>query len=72
MKALIKVIRKTEYASIVEMSQADFDRLQKSYSKGSRLEQMKAEKELNGLIDTRDWQDDELESVDEFEEFKEK
>lgn len=38
---------------------------------GTRLERKSAEKEINNLIDTRDWQDDELIDVDKFEPFKE-
>lgn len=65
MKVLIRVIRETEYASIVEMDKAAYDQLQKDLE-GSPKERMLAEKDLNGRIDVKDWQDDCLRSVEEF------
>ena len=71
MKALIRVTRRTEYASIVEMPQEKYDQLRAALD-GDRAEQKAAEKTLNGMIDTRDWQDDDLLDVEEFEPFIEK
>jgi hypothetical protein len=70
MKALIRVIRKTEYASIVEMTPQKYERLQHNF--GSRFRGIRdgAEKELNKLIDVKDWQSDDLDSVEEFNEWK--
>ena len=70
MKALIRVIRKTEYASIVEMTPQQYERLQ--HNLGSRFRGIRdgAEKELNKLIDAADWQADDLDSVEEFNEWK--
>lgn len=65
MKAVITVKRTTEYASIVEMSQEKFDSLQARLEyPGARKE---AEKELNKLIDTNDWQGDDFDSLESFE-----
>lgn len=71
MKAIIRVTRKTEYASIVDMPQKKYDELQAALESGNRLERKMAETKLNSMIDTRDWQDDELLDVEEFEPFKE-
>ena len=70
MKALIRVTRRTEYASIVEMSQEEFHKLTAMLD-GDRTQRREAEKTLNRAIDVRDWQDDNLESIDEFEPFVE-
>jgi len=69
MKALIRVMRRTEYASIVDMPQEKYDRLQAALQSDDRVERKNAEKTLNGMIDTRDWQDDDLLYVEEFEPF---
>jgi len=71
MKVLIRVTRRTEYASIVEMPEEKFRELQDAIENGPHMSRVIAEKEANRLIDTKDWQDDSLDSVDEFEEFKE-
>ena len=65
MRVVITVARRTEYTSVVEMSQADFDRLNNALD-ASSAEAAKAAKELNALIDTRDWQDDALIAVTDF------
>lgn len=65
MKVLINVKRTTEYASIVEMSQEEYDKLQADLEAGGQREK-EAEKILNRKIDTNDWQDDEFESLEEF------
>lgn len=71
MKVLISVIRKTQYSSIVEMDESTFKRIGKGLDAPSRVERESAEAEANRRIDTKDWQDDELYSVDQFEPFKE-
>jgi hypothetical protein len=70
MKVTISVTRKTQYSSIVEMDEATFKRLDAALDSGDRAERKKAEQELNNLIDVSDWQDDELDNLDEFCEFK--
>jgi hypothetical protein len=71
MKAIITVVRKTEYSSIVEMSREQFEKF-KSRTDGEfgHQDAYKAEAELNRLIDTKDWQSDDFDSLEEFEEFK--
>ena len=68
MKILIRVTRSTEYASIVEMTQEKYDELQTAIAGGGAARR-DAEKRLNRMIDVKDWQDDSLDSVDEFEPF---
>lgn len=70
MKALIRVTRKTEYASIVEMDREEFDRLTAALN-GSRDQKSKSEHELNRMIDIHDWEDDELIDLEEFVEVDE-
>ncbi len=65
MKVLIRVKRTTEYASIVEMPEEKFKRISKAIEHGGERGQA-AELEANKLIDVRDWQDDELASMEEF------
>lgn len=66
MKVLITAIRRTEYTSIVEMPEEKFNDLKKRIN--SRGEsRRKAEEEANRLINVKDWQDDTLHSLDEFE-----
>jgi len=72
MRAIIKVIRKTEYCSVVDMSQERFDELRKGWDGPTKKERDATDKVLNALIDTKDWQDDELHSVEEFKEFNDK
>lgn len=74
MKVIISVIRKTEYTSIVEMDEAKFNRIRDGLNASRRTDRATvrlAEKEANSLIDTKDWQDDDLDSVEQFEEYKE-
>lgn len=71
MKALIRVTRRTEYASIVKMSQQEYDTLAANLRGRDREKRREAEKELNRMIDVNDWQDDDLHSIDEFEPFVE-
>ena len=70
MKAIIRVTRKTEYATILEMGQASYDQYKAALESDDRVERKKAEKTLNGMIDTNDWQDDELLEIEEFEPVK--
>jgi len=71
MKVLISVIRRTEYTSIVEMSEEDFKKYNNMLDCGSHSESAQASRKLNSLIDTRDWQDDSFDSLEDFREFKE-
>lgn len=68
MKALIAVKRTTEYATVVEMSQETYDSIQAALD-GTRTESNAAERELNRLIDVKDWQDDSFDSLESFEPF---
>lgn len=70
MKAISRVTRKTEYASIVEMPQEKYYQLQAALESGDRVERKNAEKTLNGMIGTKDWQDDDLLDIEEFKPFK--
>lgn len=69
MKVIIRVVRKTEYASIVEMDNVTFDNLKRDLD-GGRVERMRAEKDLNRRIDVKDWQDDDFDSLEEFDPLK--
>ena len=66
MKVEISVIRKTTYTSLVEMEPATFYRIKNGLDSSSRDERRAAEKDANRRIDTKDWQDDDLDSVEEF------
>lgn len=70
-QATIAVTRRVWLTSIVEMPKADYDRLQAALRSGSLSQVKAAEKELNQKVDPRDWQDDELDDLLEFEEYKE-
>lgn len=67
MQAIITVKRITEYCSIVEMTQEKYDALQKAIEDGTLAEACAAEQELNKLIDTKDWQGDDFDSLESFE-----
>ena len=69
MKALIRITRRTEYATIVEMPQEKYDKLKAALDDDDRVVVKDAEKTLNRLIDVKDWQDDELLNIEEFEPF---
>lgn len=71
MKVIISVTRKTEYSSIVEMSEEKYERLKKGWDGPTQKERDAADQEINKLIEANDWQDDELMDVDKFEPFKE-
>jgi hypothetical protein len=69
MKVKITVIRRTEYTSIVDMTEEKFTDLhERINSRGDT--RRNAEQEANRLIDVSDWQDDTLHSLDEFEAFE--
>lgn len=70
MKVLISVTRKVQYASIVEMSKEEYEKLQASCESKNRIERRMAETKLNGMIKVNDWQGDELHSLDGFEIFQ--
>lgn len=70
MKAIITVIRRTEYSSIVEMTEEEFSKLTHDIDEGTRAEANWAERELNKRIDVKDWQSDEFESLEDFERFE--
>lgn len=65
MKVLIRVTRRTQYASIVEMKEEMYKRICDTLDADSGDSEVA--EELNAMIDTADWQDDELISLDEFE-----
>jgi hypothetical protein len=65
MKAIITIERRTIYSSIVEMSEEDFQKYNEQLD-GTYAENKAAGRELNKLIDVKDWQHDEFESVEEF------
>lgn len=56
----ISVIRKVEYATIVRMTRKEFNAYRKRLDSNIREERKSAENELNNMIDTNDWQYDEL------------
>ena len=66
MEVTITIKRITEYTTTVNMEQSVFDRLTKAVYGGGRGSR-EAEKELNNLIDTNDWQDDEFHELVSFE-----
>lgn len=70
MKALIRVKRITEYATVVDITEARFKELNEGLESHDRIIRKKAEKDANRMIDTRDWQDDELYLVEEISEWK--
>lgn len=70
MKVIITINRITEYSSIVEIDRATYDRINKDLD-GGRMEINRANKELNRMIDVKDWQDDEFHSLEEFRPFLE-
>ncbi len=71
MKVIITVKRVTTYSSIVEMDGHTFESLKSDLEYPGRTERQRAEREINRRIDTKDWQDDDFESVEEFEPLKE-
>lgn len=71
MKVKITVNRITTYSSIVEMTQKEFKAIESGLHSSELKDRVEARKKCNHLIDTRDWQDDDLDSVEEFEKFKE-
>lgn len=71
MKAIVTVKRITTYSSIVEIEPEKFAKLQSELDSGDWKTRRAAEKDVNRLIDVHDWQDDELDSIEQFEEFKE-
>jgi hypothetical protein len=71
MKVIVKVTRKTEYATIVEMTEERMNDLNARLECADRAVRRVAEKEVNGLIDTRDWQDDDFDSAEPIEPVKE-
>ena len=64
MKVIVKVTRLTEYATIVEMTEGRMNELNKGLTNPDRRKRFATEKEVNRLIDTKDWQDDDLHSVE--------
>jgi len=69
MKVLITVTRRTQYSSIVEMPEAEFQKLDAALESSDKVERHRAEEKVNRQIDVEDWQDDELHSVDDFKPF---
>lgn len=70
MKVRIEVKRSTTYCSYVEMAEEEFKKIEDGLHSPEFGERVEARRKCNKLIDTRDWQDDELESVEEFERVK--
>lgn len=66
MKVIITVKRLVEYSTIVEMDEKIFQNHERELA-GGRVESQKSEKELNRLIDVKDWQDDDFHSLESFE-----
>lgn len=71
MKVVVKVTRLTEYATIVDMSEEKMNDLNARLESRDRRVRRDAEKEANKLIDTKDWQDDDLHSCEPLEPLKE-
>ncbi len=71
MKVIISVTRKVQYSSIVEMDEAKFSQLNNDLNSANRSESRAAEKQLNKMINAKDWQDDDFDSVDEFKKLEE-
>lgn len=71
MQVTLSLTRKTQYSKIVEMEESKFKKLESALDGVDRGARREAEKELNRMVTEKDWQDDDLDSVDEFEEFKE-
>ena len=65
LKAIIRVTRRTKYASIVEMPVSKYNRLHAALC-GDSPERARAEKTLNAMIDKRDRKGDELLYLEEF------
>lgn len=68
MKAIITVIRETEYTKLVEIEKAEFERIKKDLESGNLIARENAEKKVNKMVGPDDWSDDTLLRVDEFEE----
>ena len=71
MKILVKVTRLTEYATIVEMTKERMEELNMELTHSDRRRRNQAEKAVNKLVDTNDWQDDDFHSCELLEEVKE-
>lgn len=71
MKVIVKVERITEYATIVEMTEDRMNDLNNRLQSPNRGVRRDAEKEVNKLIDTKDWQDDDFHSAELIEPVKE-
>jgi hypothetical protein len=69
MKVVITVIRRTEYASIVEMTDEKFKMLSDNLKNISFEERDKAADEVNMLIKPDDWLSDSLCQVAEFKKY---
>ena len=72
MQVSIAVTRSTQYHSIVEMTKAEFTRLNKALQSDDRSIQDRAEEEVNSLINVNDWQDDRFEDIDIFQPYVKK
>jgi hypothetical protein len=59
-----------EYASIVEMTKEQFDEYAEMLESGDRTQRRTAERNLDGMVDNDDWQDEDFREVCEFEEWK--
>lgn len=66
---MISVTRKTKYTSIVEMPEEKFKQIKNDLESKNWPTRRAGEKEADKLVNVNDWQDDDLDSVDEFEPF---
>lgn len=64
-EVLIQVTRITEYSSFIQMTRGEFAAYEARIENGGK-EQTSAEQELNEKIDSRDWQSDEFETLQDF------
>ncbi len=60
------VTRSTEYVTITDLSVEAFKRLDAALSSDDYKIRRRAEEEANNLVNVDDWQDDNLESINEF------
>lgn len=63
----IKVTRRTEYTTTVELDEAKFNQLRADLDSDDFNIRNKAESEINNMIKPADWSDDEILDVDTFE-----
>ena len=67
----INLRRATDYAKIVDIPEEKFNELVAALDHGDRKEARQAEEEINNMVGPDDWQDDNLDCIWDFEEYKE-